>query len=130
MKRLLLVMGLAIMLFSCSQKSDSLKFNNKLEVGQSLEMEWGQCTLQEKDGNRYLSLEIADWPTSGMLNISGLKLKVTDIYLQSKPNYHFAWRFYKGELQIHASSLKSDKTSKVLLVKTKGKVLFANSYSN
>ncbi len=117
-------MGLAIMLFSCSQKSDSLKFNNELEVGQNLEMVWGQCTLKEKDGNRYLSLVIADWPTSGMLNISGLRLKVTDIYLQSQPNHHFAWRFSKGELQVHTSSVKPDKISKVLLVKTKGKVLY------
>ena len=123
-------MGLAITLFSCSQKPDSLKFDNELAVGQNIEMEWGHCTLNEKNGDRFLALEISDWPTNGMLGISGLKLKVKDIYLQSKPSYHFAWRFYKGELQIHTSSLKPDKTSKVLLVKTKGKVLFANSYSN
>lgn len=130
MNKLLLLIGLVFMLIACTQKSDSQKSVSEMVVGQCLKMEWGQCMLKEKEGNTYLAVEVNDWPKTGMLNISGLKLKVNDIYLESQPNHHFAWRFYEGNLQIHVSSLKSDNTSKVLLVKTKGKVLFANTNPN
>ena len=94
----------------------------ELKVGETIEMEWGKCSLEESGKEGFLYLEIDHWPEKGLIIVPGLNTRIYDIYLKAKPKYHFAWRFHEGNLEIHTSSFKGDKESNVLVVKTKGKV--------
>ena len=97
-----------------------------MAIGQSVEMEWGKCTLSEMDEGTCLLLDVHTWPKDAMLSVPGIKTRVKNIRLKSNPKHHFAWRFVKGELQVHIpSSLKS--SSAVLVVETKGKTQLVSS---
>jgi len=120
MNRLLLAFGFAVLLFSCTPGSDDSNKGVEMKDGQCLEMVWGQCTFMDKNKNTFLYLNVIEWPKGEMLPVPGIKAKVKNIYLKSNPKQHFAWRFEKGELQVHIPELL-DKTNAVIVVKTKGK---------
>lgn len=126
MKRLLLAIGLAVMSFACTPKSGNINIGAELVDGQCIEMEWGKCSFSEKEENTYLYLNVSEWPKGEMLSVPGIKTKVKNIYLKSNPKQHFAWRFEKGELQVHIPSVL-DKIDAVIVVKTKGKVRVVQS---
>lgn len=126
MKRLLVLIGFAVLLFSCSSESGNSNKRTELVDGQCLEMEWGQCTFKEENEGTYLYLNVNEWPKGETLSVPGVKTGVTNIYLQSNPKQHFAWRFEKGELQVHIPSLLN-KTNAVIVVKTKGKAQLINN---
>lgn len=83
---------------------------------------WGRCTTKEINGDTYLYLHVFDWPKDGVLTVQGLETKVKDIYLLANSKQHFAWRFEKGDLQIHAPAVIFNEINTVIVVKTKGKV--------
>ena len=125
MKHLLSIALIAVFIVSCSPSSKNKLSVRELSAGESIELEWGQCSLQETGKEGFLYLKIENWPDQGLLVIPGLNARINDIYLKSKPKYHFAWRFYKGDLHIHTSSFKGEDENTILVVKTKGKVKIA-----
>ncbi|WP_346861562.1 alpha-L-fucosidase [uncultured Draconibacterium sp.] len=83
---------------------------------------WGRCTTKEVKGHTQLYLHVFDWPKNGILKVPGLKTRISDVYLLSNPNQHFAWRFVDGDLQIHAPSVTFDEINTVVVLKTKSKI--------
>ena len=122
MKRLLSIALFAVILISCTSNSKKILAERELKVGECIETEWGQCSLEESGKDGFLYLEINNWPEKGLIVVPGLNTRVYDIYLKAKPKYHFAWRFHEGNLEIHTSSFKGEAESDILVVKTKGKV--------
>lgn len=123
MKNILMLVTLTftLLLFSCNVGTKSKA--TKLAKGDTIEMEWGNCSLSEIEGSSCLLLNVMNWPKETVLNVSGLNTRVVDIYLKSNPKHHLAWRIYEGDLQIHVSSINKTEND-VIVVKTKGSVIF------
>jgi alpha-L-fucosidase len=82
---------------------------------------WGRCTQKEIDGNTLLYLHVFNWPKDELLRVPGLKAQINDVYLLSKPEQKFAWKFEDGDALIHAPSVIFDPVNTVVVVKIKGK---------
>ena len=82
---------------------------------------WGRCTQKEVDGNTLLYLHVFNWPKDEALRVPGLKAKINDVYLLSKPKQKFAWKFEEGDVLIHTPSVIFDPINTVVVVKIKGK---------
>ncbi|HSH20532.1 MAG TPA: alpha-L-fucosidase, partial [Draconibacterium sp.] len=66
---------------------------------------WGRCTQKVVDGNTLLYLHVFNWPKDEILRVPGLKAKISDVYLLSKPKQKFAWKFEEGDALIHTPSV-------------------------
>ncbi len=82
---------------------------------------WGRCTQKEVDGHTLLYLHVFNWPKDQVLRVPGLKGVIKDIYLLSRPQQKFAWKFEEGDALIHAPSVTFDPINTVIVVKVKGK---------
>lgn len=91
-------------------------------AGPFFKLPWGRCTTKEVDGVTNFYLHVFDWPKDGILRVPGFKANVKDVYLLSNPRQHFAWKFEKGDLHVHAPSVIFDEINTVVVVKTRGRV--------
>ena len=82
---------------------------------------WGRCTQKESDGHTLLYLHVFNWPKDQVLKVPGLKGSIKDVYLLSRPQQKFAWKFEEGDALIHAPSVTFDPINTVVVIKIKGK---------
>jgi alpha-L-fucosidase len=82
---------------------------------------WGRCTQKEVDGHTLLYLHVFNWPKDRQLRVSGLKGVIKDVYLLSRPEQKFAWKFEDGDALINTPSVTFDPINTVVVVKMKGK---------
>jgi alpha-L-fucosidase len=82
---------------------------------------WGRCTQKVVDGNTLLYLHVFNWPTNEYLRVPGLNATIKDVYLLSKPQQKFAWKFEGGDALIHTPAVIFDPISTVIVAKIKGK---------
>ena len=101
-----------------------MQLNGKSIYGTSaspfFKLPWGRCTVKKGKNCTKLYLHVFNWPKNGLLTVPGLKGRVSDIYLLSNSNQHFAWKFEDGNLNIHAPSVIFDEINTVVVVKIKG----------
>lgn len=83
---------------------------------------WGRCTTKKEGKNTTLYLHVFNWPMDGILQVPGLKTRVTDVYLLANPKQKFAWKYEGDDLVIRAPSVIFDPVNTVVAVKTKGEL--------
>jgi alpha-L-fucosidase len=90
------------------------------------QLPWGRCTKKVDKNGTTLYLQVFDWPKDQVVVVPGLQSWVNDVYLLANPKQKFAYRFYKGDMQIYVPNVTFDPYCTVIAVKIKGKLKIAS----